>query len=139
MNKQECVKALETLQEKYINLDVVDELICFKNLIDERYDLERNFKILEKNYDELYDMVHYQKPYKFEDLKPNMFVFDKDFNGWGEILRIVEICVNKYGEKLVKCLATGDSSLQTRSYKENRFYPITKAMEWINDGNIQLL
>lgn len=69
MNKQECVKALETLQEKYINLDVVDELICFKKLIDEYYELEKNFKILEKNYDELYDMVHYQKPYKFEDLK----------------------------------------------------------------------
>lgn len=76
------------------------------------------------------DYVNSKQPYKFEDLKPNMFVFDKDFNGWGEILRIVETCVNKYGEKLVKCLATGDSSLQTRSYKENRFFPVTKAMQY---------
>lgn len=69
MNKKECLKALETLQQKYINLDVVDELICFKKLIDEYYELEKNFKILEKNYDELYVMVHYPKPCKFEDLK----------------------------------------------------------------------
>lgn len=62
-----------------------------------------------------------------------MFVFDKYFNGWGEILRIVETSVNEYGEKLVKCLATGDSSLQTRSYKENRFFPATKAMQYQNN------
>lgn len=73
------------------------------------------------------------QPYKFEDLKPHMFVFDKDFNGWGEILRIVETSVNEYGEKIVKCLATGDSSLQTRSYKENRFFPVTKAMQYQNN------
>lgn len=77
--------------------------------------------------------VNSTQPYKFEDLKPHMFVFDKYFNGWGEILRIVETCVNKYGEKLVKCLATGDSSVQTRSYKGNRFFPVTKVMQYQNN------
>ena len=38
-----------------------------------------------------------------------------------------EEITSENGEKLVKCLATGDSSLQTRSYKENRFFPLTKA------------
>lgn len=80
--------------------------------------MRNNIKQLENLIKEHFD----NQPLKFEDLKPNMWVWDKDFNGWGEFLRIVEICVNKYGEKLVKCLASGDSSLQTRSYKENRFY-----------------
>ena len=38
MNKEECLKALKTLQDKYLNLDVVDELICFKSLIEEHFD-----------------------------------------------------------------------------------------------------
>ena len=79
------------------------------------------------------DYVNSKQPYKFEDLKPYMFVFDKHFNGWGEVLRVVETSVNEYGEKIVKCLATGDSSLQTRSYKENRFFPATKAMQYQNN------
>lgn len=37
-NKEKCLKALETLQDKYLNLDVVDELICFKSLIEDHFD-----------------------------------------------------------------------------------------------------
>lgn len=96
---------------------------CYKGVCDKTCEIYEEKKTIDNFVKEIFD----PKAYKFEDLKPNMFVFDKDFNGWGEILRIVETCVNKYGEKLVKCLATGDSSLQTRSYKENRFFPLTKA------------
>lgn len=102
-----------------------DELISYIHAIYHNWkcaDIEK-----ERFYKIICDLTNNQ-PYKLEDLKPNMFVFDKDFNGWGEILRIVETCVNKYGEKLVKCLATGDSSSQTRSYKENRFFPLTKEL-----------
>lgn len=105
---------------------------AFKELIDNYFKLLDNYNKLEKtSYSlegQLYE-IYYPNPYKFEDLKPNMWIWNKDFNGWGEILRIVETRVNKYGEKLVKCLATGDSSLQTRLYKENRFFPVEKAME----------
>lgn len=64
------------------------------------------------------------QPYKFEDLKPYMFVFDKEFNGWGEVVRIIDTFVNEYGEKIVRCFATGSDEVQLRSYKENRFFPV---------------
>lgn len=38
MTEKECRKALNTLQDKYVNIDVVDELICFKNLIEEHFE-----------------------------------------------------------------------------------------------------
>lgn len=55
MNKEECLKALETLQDKYLNFDVVDELICFKSLIEEHFD---------------------NPPLKFEELEAGMWVWD---------------------------------------------------------------
>lgn len=70
------------------------------------------------------DYVNSKQPYKFEDLKPYMFVFDKHFNGWGEVLRVVNTTTTKFGEKLVYFMATGSNELITRSYKENKFYPV---------------
>lgn len=104
----------------------------FKELIDNYFKLVDDYDKLEKtSYSlegQLYE-IYYPKPYKFEDLKPYMFAFDRYFNGWGEVLRIVETYVDKYGNKIIKCLAAGDSNLQIIVYKEGRFYPLTKAME----------
>lgn len=38
LTKEECVEAIETLKEKYIGLDVVDELVAFNTLIKEHFD-----------------------------------------------------------------------------------------------------
>lgn len=70
------------------------------------------------------DYVNSNQPYKFEDLRPYMFVFDKHFNGWGEVIRVIETYIDKYGNKIIKSLATGDSTLQTIVYREGRFYPV---------------
>lgn len=64
MNKEECLKALETLQDKYLNFDVVDELICFKSLIEEHFD---------------------NPPLKFEELKEEMWVWDNKEKRYSKI------------------------------------------------------
>lgn len=125
MNKQECLKALETLQEKYINLDVVDELICFKKLIDEYYELEKNFKILEKNYDELYDMVHYPKPYKFEDLKEGMWIWDNK----NKVKLLIGYCYSEDDMAYYNFSNPEDYKYIHFNFEENRFFPVEKAME----------
>lgn len=38
ITREECEKALNTLKEKYVGFDVVDELIYFKMLIEEHFD-----------------------------------------------------------------------------------------------------
>lgn len=105
LSKEECLQALEHLKE-YVNGDNVDDMVVFSRLIKEHFE---------------------PQPYKFEDLKPYMFVFDKEFNGWGEIVRIIDTFVNEYGEKIVRCFATGSDEVQLRSYKENRFFPVQMA------------
>ena len=60
MNKEECLKALETLQDKYLNFDVVDELICFKSLIEDHFD---------------------NPPFKFEELEDGEWYWC-DYYGW---------------------------------------------------------
>lgn len=100
----------------------VNELIPVeKKLIDEYYELEKNFKILEKNYDELYDMVHYPKTYKLEDIKEEMLVWDDAKKLLIKIAKIVNETI--YVEDEIGCL---DCYCK---FEENRFYPLTKAME----------
>ena len=124
LTEEICLKAHEELSGMLVATDYLDgRAVCTYPIMEDELGLF--YKLIEEHFD--------PQPYKFEDLKPHMFVFDKDFNGWGEILRIVETSVNEYREKIVKCLATGDSSLQTRSYKENRFFPATKAMQYQNN------
>lgn len=70
------------------------------------------------------------QPYKFEDLKPNMVVFDRDFYGCGELLKIIETKTNEFGEQIIKAYEFGSMNINALRYKENRFFPVTKAMEY---------
>lgn len=62
--REECEKALKTLQEKYIGFDVVDELICFKNLIEECFD---------------------NQPLKLEEIRPDDWIWDKKNKEWRQV------------------------------------------------------
>lgn len=62
-------------------------------------------------------------PLKWEEIKEGDFVFDKDFNGLGgEWLKIYVKFINGFGEKVLKCGACGSGDVQTRTYKDDRFY-----------------
>ena len=96
MTKEECLKALETLQDKYLNFDVVDELICFKSLIEEHFD---------------------NPPLKFEELKECMWVWDNKEKTY------IKSCNNydtKEHGKGIRVQIGFD--LVRINYEENRFY-----------------
>lgn len=110
LSKEECEKALENLMKfggngiLFMLLMVIDDVACFKNLIDEHFD---------------------PQPYKFEDLKEGMWVWDDAFK---EIC-FIPLIVNRnkiYTEYLEShCL---NDPCMIQSFEENRFFPLTKAM-----------
>lgn len=92
----------------------------YSELVDKLNEMERTINSLDY---ELNDIYHPQ-PYKFEDLKVGMFVYDicLDF-----IYRINKIYKNKDIDLLIE---TGFGYVQTLTihFEEGRFFPITKAM-----------
>lgn len=118
-NKEECIKALENT--RYLNVSIVNETGA--DIWNGEFEQTKEFDVFEQLIKEHFN----PQPYKFEDLKPYMFVFDNGFNGWGEFVTIINTFTNKYGEKLVGCLAPGGDDIQLRSYKEDRFFPVWMA------------
>lgn len=119
LNKKEFEKLMSILKGFY---NYYDELEKLKKAYKE---LEENFIILEKNYDKLHDMVYYPKPYKFEDLKPNMWVFDQKNKSCKKIIGIYD---NKDNLKLIEF-----NDWHTFEFEENRFYSLTKAICEVNE------
>ncbi len=58
-------------------------------------------------------------PLKFEELKENMWVYDKDFGDW---LKIFLVKISDNDKKIIKAVPTGTNEIVVRNYKENRFY-----------------
>jgi len=86
-----------------------------------------NHEQLKKWLEELKELKNPQ-PYKFEDLKKGMWVWDEDI---GACMLVKEVNKNQIntitligGESFV--LATYNITVK---FKENRFFPITKALE----------
>lgn len=113
LTKEECEKALENLMKfggngiLFMLLMVIDDVACFKNLIDEHFD---------------------PKHYKFEDLKPNMWVWDEKEKLCLKIFD-TKVCfdckTNKTCEPFYVVTDIGELT-----FEENRFYPVTKAMQY---------
>ena len=110
LTKEECEKALENLRvlerkdnftkwggqvAQQINCDVIEQLIK------ERFE---------------------PQPYKFEELKKGMWVWDNKLKMCVEITDIIEL----EGENK-KCVDYGFGYVE---YKENHLFPVTKAMEY---------
>lgn len=90
MNKEECLKSLETLQDKYLNFDVVYELICFKSLIEEHFD---------------------NPPLKFEEIEEGKWYWHNKKKEWVKVLN-KDVCtsavpiietINEYIEFELNC------------------------------------
>lgn len=107
-----------------------DELISYIHMLHHNWSVsdEQLFNVIKKIktlQDEL-DAIKNLKPYRFEDLKEGMFVYDicLDF-----IYRINKIYKNKDIDLLIE---TGFGYVQTLTihFEENRFFPVTKALEY---------
>lgn len=63
------------------------------------------------------------QPYKFEDLKPNMWVWDEKEKKCNKIIKIEGRNIDFY-------YITEDTYRYKVEFEENRFYPVTKALEY---------
>ena len=113
MNRKECEKAclylLNHCYEEHLINDGTYRFTpsgfkqseIFKKLIEERFD---------------------PKPYKFEDLKVGMWVWDNVEKKCNKIIEILE------NEEISFYYITDNVSRYIVKFEENRFFPVTKAM-----------
>lgn len=69
------------------------------------------------------DYVNINQPYKFEDLKEGMWVWDDKDKKCNKIIGISE------NNEVAVYYITQSTSRYIVKFEENRFYPLTKAME----------
>ena len=107
---------------------------CLQTLVKEHFELVKEHKKVQleaqRYFDELcecgwsdkdYQEFRNQQPYKFDDLKPNMWVWDDKKM---DFYHVCEKIVNKDGTKILA------NETHYRLFEENRFFPITKALQY---------
>ena len=98
----------------------------FKELIDNYFKLLDDYDKLEKtSYSlegQLYE-IYYPNPYKFEDLKKGMWVWDDKDKKCNKIIGISE------NNEVAVYYITQSASRYIVKFEENRFFPLTKAIE----------
>lgn len=146
LTKEECEKALDHLI-KWVNADNLDDMAVFRKLIDEHFEFNEKYsKILDDIHDYRYEThcmkltiinlckhfgvetekelknFYLNKPYKFEDLKLGIPIFDNDeiYYGWNLILMIDIEYKQIY-------LVDYEGSTRWVNFEENRFYPVQMA------------
>ena len=92
-----------------------------------------------KNEEELKN-IYLHKPYKAEDLKAGMYIWDEnpDFEEF-RIFKIEKILTEKECEYLYhdinKKVFIDNITNHAREFEEGRFFPVTKAMEYQKEVN----
>lgn len=137
-SREECEKAylylLKHCYEATKKNDTYDfapsgfkESEVFKQLIEEHFDKNGNVKVLANIViDEEIKKLIVPEPYKFEDLKPNMWVWD---NGAKECLYVVRPFITTgVRVKYFTCLGLYNSLEAMKKlnmkFEENRFFPV---------------
>ncbi len=117
MNKEECSEVLTRLLRPYF---ASVEIQNAYHSINKGHSIDYDSNVLTLLIEEHYN----PQPYKFEELKKGMWVWDNAYKVFLKIIKIIE-----YGN--VRTLKVGDSHCKWHiEFKENRFFPITKAMEY---------
>ena len=141
LSKEECLQALDHLKE-YVNTDNVDDMVVFSRLIKEHFELVEKYnrlydecpqkcEMLKQLQDEvdrykheyfaMRDLFENPQPYKFEDLKVGMWVYDSKFNKCNLIIEI-------FDNEILEFYYIMDHVLRYRNmYEDNRFYPVQMA------------
>lgn len=137
-SREECEKAylylLKHCYEATKKNDTYDfapsgfkESEVFKQLIEEHFDKNGNVKVLANIViDEEIKKLIVPEPYKFEDLKPNMWVWD---NVEKECLYVIRPFVCSFtGVKYFSCLGIYKNLEEIRKldmkFEENRYFPV---------------
>lgn len=103
---EEAIKIIRDFQQKYF--DLINEHFKPKELSDSN--------------DELRGQLYFCEPYKFEDLKPNMWVYDIKVK-W--LFKIVSVDIGIEALKhYVFIVENRDGSTSLINFEENRFFPV---------------
>lgn len=120
LTKEECETALSKLWDNTFGTDCITG-----------EDLDKYVDII----DGLIQYVFNPQPYKFEDLNVRMWVYDdkREFEDF-RFIKIDKIlsefdCEHLYHDKNKKVFFD-NISCHAREFEENRFYPVTKALEY---------
>lgn len=114
MNEEECIRAINFLSLSADCGEDFKAIAVLEQLINEHFD---------------------PQPYKFEELKPNMWIWDDklEFEGF-RIIKIEKILTEKeccylYHDKNKKVFIDNMTN-HAREFEENRFYPVTKVIQY---------
>ena len=145
LSKEECLQALEHLKE-YVNADNVDDMVVFSRLIKEHFELVEKYnrlydecpqkcEMLKQLQDEvdkykheyfaMCDLFENPQPYKFEDLKDGMWVWDNQLKWCFEVAE--PIVIEKYTDLKLFKVKNYDDSTTLMIFEDNRFYPVQMA------------
>lgn len=110
------VELIDYIKMLYHNWGVTDEQLknCIdkaKELSDLNDELERTIHSLDCELSDVYN----PKPYKFEDLKPNMWVYDIKYDEFCRIDFIAGIYPHR---------SYSDGTCEDGAFEENRFFPV---------------
>lgn len=120
MTKKECETALSKLWDNTFGTDCITG-----------EDLDKYVDVI----DGLIQYVFNPQPYKFEELKKGMWIWDdkREFEDF-RFIKIEKIlsefdCEHLYHDKNKKVFFD-NIVCHAREFEENRFYPVTKALEY---------
>lgn len=115
------VKTFQEIHNAYYDIkELVDKA---KELSDSNNELERTIHSLDCELSDVYN----PKPYKFEDLKPDMWVWDVEFKDCIKIKIVFEPC-NLYPKGSLKAYHDlNEEQLNFIEFEENRFFPVQMA------------
>ena len=143
LNKEECEIALENAVDAGV---ITKDWKILNQLIEEHFDKNGNVKVLANiviDEDKMKEIIDEEikklivpEPYKFEDLKPNMWVYDIKVK-W--LFKIVSVDIGIEALKhYVFIVENRDGSTSLINFEENRFFPVQYAnlikMEVKEDG-----
>lgn len=125
LSKEECEKALLILKQEYDSNPYV--IVLFEDLINEHFELVEEYKGVRKELECYYEMMSNAQPYKFEDLKYGLWVWDEKNK------MCLRICKTKEKENIKDLIVVGGNQYWIENFEENRFYPVQMAnvrCEW---------
>lgn len=125
MKKEELISYIHMLHH---NWGITDEQLC--NVINENKRVIANIVFDEDKLKELVDKAIKEissiEPYKFEDLKVGMWIYDNKYDMWNRILGIRINCAKEQEIEFDYSLEN-DEEIYNDIFGENRFFPVQMA------------
>lgn len=134
LTKEECEKAFKRLNGMIVTSPFEEDLIDYNDL--KKYDtqLQNDFMDDVMVFMQLIEEHFNPQPYKFEELKRGMWVWDDKFKDCMKIKIIFKPCKSYPNGSLKAYHDLNEETLNFIEFEEGRFFPVTKALEYQNES-----